>query len=91
VSKVSTPEPEPLLTTAEVATRFRVDSKTVTRWANAGKLESVRTLGGHRRFYASQVRALLAGVPGAQPAGRCPKCTYLFTSATHLRKCGRPS
>jgi hypothetical protein len=33
-----TPEAEPLLTPAEVATMFRVDPKTVTRWAKAGKL-----------------------------------------------------
>ena len=36
---------EPLLTPAEVATMFRVDPKTVTRWAKAGKLTSIRTLG----------------------------------------------
>ena len=40
-----TPEAEPLLTPAEVATMFRVDPKTVTRWAKAGKLTSIRTLG----------------------------------------------
>ena len=39
-----TPEAEPLLTPAEVATMFRVDPKTVTRWAKAGKLTSIRTL-----------------------------------------------
>ena len=39
------PEAEALLTPAEVATMFRVDPKTVTRWANAGKLTSIRTLG----------------------------------------------
>lgn len=54
---------EPLLTPAEVATLFRVDPKTVTRWANAGKLASIRTLGGHRRFRESEVRALLSGIP----------------------------
>ena len=36
---------EPLLTPAEVAALFRVDPKTVTRWANSGKLTSIRTLG----------------------------------------------
>ena len=41
-----------LLTPAEVAAMFRVDPKTVTRWAQAGKLTAVRTLGGHRRFRA---------------------------------------
>jgi len=57
------PDTEPLLTPAEVATMFRVDPKTVTRWAKAGKLTSIRTLGGHRRYREAEVRALLAGVP----------------------------
>lgn len=48
-----------LLTPAEVASVFRVDPKTVTRWAKAGKLTSIRTLGGHRRYLAHEVRALL--------------------------------
>jgi excisionase family DNA binding protein len=54
---------EALLTPAEVATMFRVDPKTVTRWAKAGKLTSIRTLGGHRRYRETEVRALLAGIP----------------------------
>jgi excisionase family DNA binding protein len=57
------PDSEPLLTPAEVATMFRVDPKTVTRWAKAGKLSAIRTLGGHRRYRESEVRALLAGIP----------------------------
>lgn len=52
---------EPLLTPAEVAAMFRVDPKTVTRWAKAGKLSSIRTLGGHRRYRESEVRDLLSG------------------------------
>ena len=52
---------EPLLTPSEVATLFRVDPKTVTRWAKAGKLTSIRTLGGHRRYRESEVRSLLEG------------------------------
>jgi len=52
-----------LLTPGEVAVLFRVDPKTVTRWAQAGKLSTVRTLGGHRRFHEDQVRELLTGVP----------------------------
>jgi len=50
---------EILLTPAEVAALFRVDPKTVTRWAQAGKLTSIRTLGGHRRYRESEVRELL--------------------------------
>ncbi len=52
-------EPEKLLTPSEVAAIFRVDPKTVTRWAKVGKLSSIRTLGGHRRFRELEVRALL--------------------------------
>lgn len=52
-------EPETLLTPAEVATLFRVDPKTVTRWAKAGKLTAIRTLGGHRRYRQSEVQALM--------------------------------
>ena len=50
---------EILLTPAEVASLFRVDPKTVTRWAKAGKLTAIRTLGGHRRYRQSEVQSLL--------------------------------
>jgi excisionase family DNA binding protein len=58
---------EQLLTPSEVAARFRVDPKTVTRWANAGKLSSIRTLGGHRRFRRGEVEELLAASGLAEP------------------------
>jgi excisionase family DNA binding protein len=48
-----------LLTPAEVAVLFRVDPKTVTRWAKAGRLTAVRTLGGHRRYREIEVRELI--------------------------------
>jgi excisionase family DNA binding protein len=51
---------EAMLTPAEVARIYGVDPKTVTRWAKAGKLASVKTLGGHRRYVRSEVLALLA-------------------------------
>lgn len=54
-------ETEVLLTPAEVAAMFRVDPKTVTRWAKAGKLSSIRTLGGHRRYRENEVKELLGG------------------------------
>ncbi len=56
-------ESDSLLTPSEVASLFRVDPKTVTRWAKAGKLTAVRTLGGHRRYREAEVRELLEGVP----------------------------
>jgi excisionase family DNA binding protein len=58
VRKIEAPD---LLTPAEVAEVFRVDPKTVTRWAKAGKLTCIRTLGGHRRYRLAEVRALLNG------------------------------
>ena len=56
-------EPEPLLTPGEVAKALRVDPKTVSRWARAGKLNAIRTPGGHRRFRESEVRVYLEPVP----------------------------
>ena len=55
---------EKLLTPSEVAALFRVDPKTVTRWAKAGKLTSIKTLGGHRRYRESEVKALLKSTLG---------------------------
>lgn len=66
---------ERLLTPGEVASLFRVDPKTVTRWAAAGRISSIRTPGGHRRFRETEVRALLAGEPvtsGSLPAEDIP-------------------
>jgi excisionase family DNA binding protein len=57
-------QPEVLLTPAEVASLFRVDPKTVTRWARAGKLTAIRTLGGHRRYRQSEVQSLLKSNAG---------------------------
>ena len=58
------PAVEALLTPAEVGKMFRVDPKTVQRWARAGKLTAIRTLGGHRRYREAEVRALLAKTTG---------------------------
>jgi excisionase family DNA binding protein len=48
-----------LMTPGEVAQLFRVDAKTVSRWAAAGKLPSFKTPGGHRRFDSVKVLELL--------------------------------
>jgi excisionase family DNA binding protein len=50
---------EPLLTPAEVADMFKVHPLTVTRWANQGRIGSVRTLGGHTRYKQAEVLRLL--------------------------------
>ena len=60
------PDAEVLLTPREVADLFGVDPKTVTRWAKAGKLTSIRTLGGHRRYRKSEVDDLRANYFKAQ-------------------------
>ncbi len=52
-------DPETLLKPAEVAAMFRVDPKTITRWARAGQLTAIHTLGGHRRYLYSEVTRLL--------------------------------
>ena len=60
------PEPEQLLTPSEVAAMFRVNPKTVTRWARAGKISAIRTLGGHRRFRAIEIMRYLEQVESEQ-------------------------
>ena len=52
-------DPSELLTPGEVAALFRVSAKTVTRWARAGKISAVRTLGGHRRYRRAEIVAWL--------------------------------
>lgn len=51
--------PTALLTPGEVAALFRVDPKTVSRWAKQGKLPSKRTVGAHRRYLVVDVLRLL--------------------------------
>lgn len=53
----------PLLTPAEVGELFRVDPKTVWRWAKTGRLPYVKTPGGHKRYPAEAVYALLEVQP----------------------------
>jgi len=56
-----------LLRTSEVAVLFQVSERAVTDWATKGRIPSVRTPGGHRRYPAEMVRQLLAET--AQPVG----------------------
>jgi excisionase family DNA binding protein len=58
-------DPQRLLTPAEVAAKFRVDPKTVSRWQRKGLLSCIRTLGNHRRLFATEVEALLRDGPQA--------------------------
>jgi excisionase family DNA binding protein len=52
------------LRTAEVAEMLHVSSKTISRWAREGKLPSVRTLGGHRRFPEEPIRDIATRLSG---------------------------
>jgi excisionase family DNA binding protein len=52
------PELPPYLRTTEVAAILQVSPKTVTRWAKEGKLPFLKTLGGHRRYPAAEIRRL---------------------------------
>lgn len=53
------------LTPSEVAVIFRVDPKTVTRWAAKGRLAAARTPGGHRRFRREDVMKFYLARGGA--------------------------
>lgn len=57
-----------VLTPTEVAQLMRVNPKTVSRWANDGRLVSIMTLGGHRRYSGQQIRALMRGESSPPPA-----------------------
>lgn len=59
-------KPRELMTPGEVAKIFRVDPKTVTRWATAGKIGFTRTPGGHVRFFKDEVMEMSQGTPSAQ-------------------------
>jgi excisionase family DNA binding protein len=48
------------LHTAEVADILHVSPKTVSRWAKEGKLPFLKTLGGHRRYPAAEIRHLVS-------------------------------
>jgi excisionase family DNA binding protein len=59
-----------LLTPSEVAEIFRVNPKTVTRWARTGRLRAIKTIGGHRRYWLSEVKkaVLAANAEPERPA-----------------------
>ena len=73
------PQPtEPMyLRTAQVAELLQVSPKTVSRWAQEGRLPYLRTLGGHRRYPDREIRALLETLSeplaADQPPATSPK------------------
>jgi excisionase family DNA binding protein len=56
------PSAATFLRSAEVAAILHVSPKTITRWAQQGRLPYQRTLGGHRRYPESAIRELLASL-----------------------------
>jgi excisionase family DNA binding protein len=50
------------LRSAEVAAILQVSPKTITRWAQQGRLPHQRTLGGHRRYPEPAIRQLLTSL-----------------------------
>ena len=56
-AKAATATPS-YLRAAEVADILHVSPKTVSRWAKEGKLPFLKTLGGHRRYPAAEIRQL---------------------------------
>jgi excisionase family DNA binding protein len=57
------------LRTAQVAELLQVSPKTVSRWAQEGRLPFFRTLGGHRRYPDREIRALLETLSESSSAG----------------------
>jgi excisionase family DNA binding protein len=60
---------EPLLTTSEVALILRTTSRTVRNWADGGKIETLRSLGGRRLFPASAILTALDSMVEERPVG----------------------
>ncbi len=52
-------QPAFLLRTGDVAARFDVTERTIINWASAGRIPSIRTIGGHLRFHPDDIEALL--------------------------------
>lgn len=64
MAEQSASRPGEFFRTADVARVLHVSSKTVSRWANDRKLPYVRTLGGHRRYPAQDIRRLAESLVG---------------------------
>jgi excisionase family DNA binding protein len=61
-----------LLRTADVAMLFQVSERTVSEWARRGRIPSVRTPGGHRRYPAEEIRQLLGDAEERHPDRDAP-------------------
>lgn len=64
-----------LLTAAEAAAALRADPGTITRWGRSGRLASVRTPGGTRRYFAAQVASVAAALRPGPGQGEITRAT----------------
>jgi excisionase family DNA binding protein len=67
-----TPTEPRYLRTAQVAELLHVSPKTVSRWAQEGRLPYLRTLGGHRRYPDAEIRALVETLSEPSAVGQPP-------------------
>ncbi|GAA4692542.1 helix-turn-helix domain-containing protein [Nocardioides conyzicola] len=75
-----------LLSPGEVASMLYVHPRTVTRWAGSGKITSVLTPGGHRRFALSEVLRLMAGT-GTSGDGATTYAQVIGAAAMDVAAC----
>ncbi len=73
--RVTGPE---LLTPGEVCALWRINPKTLWKWDAAGKLTSIRTPGGTRRYSRAEVMALLNGSETPTPGTRRRTVIYVL-------------
>lgn len=64
------PDRPSMLTPGEVARLVGVNAKTVSRWCTEGRLDSVRTPGGHRRITRDAMVAFLGRMGIEEQAAR---------------------
>ena len=61
-----------LLRAGEVAALLQVSRRSVASWASRGLIPYIETPGGHRRFRAADVRALVAALERSLHAHEAP-------------------
>jgi excisionase family DNA binding protein len=66
------PPADRILLPHEVAKIFRVDPKTVTRWAASGKIPTIQLPGGHYRYLLSDIEAILKTRRMERPSSGSP-------------------
>ncbi|WP_287254137.1 MULTISPECIES: helix-turn-helix domain-containing protein [unclassified Moorena] len=49
------------ITPVEAQKKSGYNTRTLARWAEAGKIECIKSPGGHRRYLASSIEKLIEG------------------------------